>query len=366
MIIQHSKTRMTPRERVTTALLRGVPDRVPIDYSSNPAVHARLAKALGFLPGENEQVLQALGVDFRGVHPRYIGSKLFEVPEPFRVDPVYGFVMRYVANDDGGYWDFCNFPLKGADPEAIDAFPVPSPDDFDYDTAIRHLQSIDRQGYAAHIGGAGNADVINSTGRVMGMEDALVNLMTNDEATLRYVDRYVEMEIGILERLLERAAEHIAFVWIGEDLGTQISPMISMEMYRDVLKPRHQRYIDLAKGYQKPVMVHTCGSSSWVYDEFIRMGVSAVDTLQPEAKDMSPEYLKRRFGEKLAFHGCISTAGPLAYGTEADTQRCVRETLEQMMPGGGYMLAPTHSIQDNTPVENIIAMYNAAHKYGVY
>ena len=64
------------------------------------------------------------------------------------------------------------------------------------------------------------------------------------------------------------------------------------------------------------------------------MGIDAVDTLQPEAKDMSPAFLKKRFGGRLAFHGCISTAGPLAFGTVADVVRYCRDTLDVMMPGG--------------------------------
>jgi len=96
------------------------------------------------------------------------------------------------------------------------------------------------------------------------------------------------------------------------------------------------------------------------------MGVKAVDTLQPEATDMSPRYLKEKFGGRLAFHGCISTAGPLAFGTVEDVINNVKETLEIMMPGGGYCLAPTHAIQDNSPTANVVAMYEAAHKYGKY
>ena len=75
------------------------------------------------------------------------------------------------------------------------------------------------------------------------------------------------------------------------------------------------------------VMLHTCGSSSWTYDDYAEMGVAVVDTLQPEAADMSPRYLKDRFGGKLAFHGCISTAGAVAYGSVDDVAAEVRETL---------------------------------------
>lgn len=81
---------------------------------------------------------------------------------------------------------------------------------------------------------------------------------------------------------------------------------------------------------------------------------------------MDPAYLKERFGDRLAFHGCISTAGTLVTGTPDDVRRTVRETLEIMMPGGGYALAPTHHLQDNTPTENVLAMYAAAREFGVY
>jgi uroporphyrinogen decarboxylase len=96
------------------------------------------------------------------------------------------------------------------------------------------------------------------------------------------------------------------------------------------------------------------------------MGIDAVDTLQPEAKDMAPEYLKRTFGGRLAFHGCISTAGPVAFGTVAETVEYCRRTLDIMMPGGGYCFSPTHMLQDNSPTENVVAMYETARTYGKY
>jgi uroporphyrinogen-III decarboxylase len=113
-------------------------------------------------------------------------------------------------------------------------------------------------------------------------------------------------------------------------------------------------------------MIHTCGCSSWAYDEFVAMGIDAVDTLQPEAADMAPAYLKRRFGGRLAFHGCISTAGPVAFGTADEAREYCRQTLELMKPGGGYCFAPTHELQDNSPTENVLAMYRAAREFGAY
>ena len=220
--------------------------------------------------------------------------------------------------------------------------------------------------YAVYIGNPGVPDIINSTGRIMGMEDTLCNLMIEDEATLMFLNKRMNMNLGVMERILAKNKWKIDFMWLGEDLGTQTSPMISLEMYRKTLKPIHQNFIDLAKAYKLPVMIHTCGSSSWAYEDFIEMGVSAVDTLQPEAKNMSPEYLKHNFGGRLAFRGCISTAGPLAWGTTEETREYCKNTLEIMMKGYGYHFAPTHAIQDNSPAENVIAMYQAAHDFGVY
>ncbi len=353
---------MNGKQRVLNTFFREKCDRVPIDYTSNPIIHARLQSALGV--SDYEGVLKALDVDFRGVYVPFKGKNEFKQIEGLKVDPVYGFYTRWVENEFGGYDDFCNFPLQNASFEEIENFHVPSPDDFDYSFIPDQIKAY--KNYAISCGDPGMADIINATGRVMGMEDTLVNLMLEDEATLLYINKRCNMELGKLERIIEKAKGGIDFLWMGEDLGTQISPMISLELYRKVLRPFHQKYIDLAKNYNLPVMVHSCGSSSWVYEDFIKMGVDAVDTLQPEAVNMSPEYLAENFGGRLSFHGCISTAGALAYGSVVDVESAVKHTLSVMKPTRGYMLAPTHAIQDNTPVENIITMYKTALSEGKY
>ncbi len=362
--IQKAPETMRSKERVLKTFNFEKTDRVPIDYSSNPTIHMAFCRELGIPDGNYGALFEALGVDYRTAWPRYTGPLLFPEIEDCAVDPQYGFYTRWIPNKNGGYHDFCEFPLKDADPETIFAFPVPDPDKYDYNTAIDQLKS--QSDYALYVGNPGVGDIINSIGRVMGMEDTLVNLALEDEATLDLVNRKVTLELRIMERLLHKAGGLVDFVWIGEDLGTQIAPMISPALYNTVLRPHHQKFIDLAKAYHLPVMVHTCGSSSWVYEDFIKMGVNAVDTLQPEAVNMAPRYLKEHFGGRLSFHGCISTAGALAYGTTEEVEKVVRETLEIMMPGGGYHFSPTHMIQDNTPVENIVTMYQCAHRYGRY
>jgi hypothetical protein len=356
--------KMTSKERVMTTFNHQEPDRVPINYAANPGINARLLKYFNLKPNEGKALRDALGVDFSGVAARYKGPRLHAEIEGRSVDPVYGIHKRLIQHQSGSYWDFCDFPLKDADEETVANWPMPSPDDYDYSQIESNC--ITNSDYAISAGGAGLPDVINSTGMIRSMEQVLIDLATDEPAGLLYIDRKLDITCEILYRTLEAAKGKIDFVRMGEDLGTQYTPMMSMYLFRKHIRPRHQRVIDIAKSFGLPTMIHTCGSSSWAYEDYIEMGMNVVDTLQPEATNMSPEYLKKTFGGRLAFHGCISTAGPVAYGSVDEVDQYVKNILDIMMPGGGYCFAPTHQLQDNSPTENVIAMYEAANKYGRY
>jgi hypothetical protein len=354
---------MTSKERVLTSFGHAIPDRVPIDYLANPGVDARLKAHYGLRSDDDEGLREILGVDFHEIIPRYTGPPLHgEIPGK-QID-IWGIRTRWVEHDTGGYWDYCDFPLKDADQEAVDRWPMPSPDDFDYDGA---LAECDRKKDACLlIGNPGGGDIINTTGMIRTMEQALLDLMTDEPAALRFIDRKNAVQLEVYRRMLEKARGRLDMMWLGEDLGTQRGPMVSLELFRKQIRPRHQKFVDLARSFGIPVMMHSCGSSSWAFEDFLSMGITVVDTLQPEAKDMAPALLKERFGSRLSFHGCISTAGNLATGTVQDVVREVTHTLEVMKPGGGYALSPTHMLQDNSPTENVVAMYETAHTRGRY
>jgi uroporphyrinogen decarboxylase len=355
---------MTSKERVLTAFARREPDRVPINYDANPGIDARLKAHFGLRPDDEEGLRRALGVDFRRLGAPYAGPRLHpEIPDR-HVDPVWGWITRYVEHGAGGYWDYVDFPLRDADEETVARWPMPSPDDFDY-SRLRTACEKNKE-YAVGVGSPGLACIMNTVGFWRGMEQMFLDLVTEDPAGFLLIDRMLEVHLEITRRELEAAKGGVDFIWIGEDLGTQRGPLISMETFRKQIKPRHKPFFDLARASDLPVMMHTCGSSSWAYDDYIGMGLKVADTLQPEAKDMAPEYLKRRFGDRLAFHGCISTAGPVSFGTVDDVIADCRKTLDAMMPGGGYCFAPTHALQDNSPTENVLAMYDTAKRYGRY
>ncbi|NLY61916.1 MAG: hypothetical protein GX054_10495 [Clostridiales bacterium] len=355
---------LTSKERVKKVFAHEEPDRVPINYSANPGIDKRLKEYFGLAPDDNDGLLQVLGVDFRGVRAPYTGPRLHAEVKERNTDPEWGIRTRWIEHSTGGYWDYCDFPLQNARLDQIESWPMPSPEDYDYDSLLNMCEKYEE--YAIYLGDPGLADIINTTGMLRGMEQVLIDLITDDPAGLRLIDRRLEIQLEVMRRSLEVVGEKVDFLWMGEDLGTQIGPLIGKKLFRKHILPRHQRFIDLVSEYGLPVMLHSCGSSSWSYEDYISIGLKAVDTLQPEAKDMEPAYLKKHFGGRLVFHGCISTAGPVAFGTRDEVVEYVKDILDIMMPGSGYCFAPTHALQDNSPVENVVAMYEMAHKYRRY
>ena len=355
--------KLSSKERVLTTFARQIPDQVPINYEANPGIDARLKSHFGLAPADHEGLRQRLGVDFRCVLPAYIGPKLHADQPGLTVDN-WGIRRRWVEHATGGYWDYCDWPLENATLTEIENWPLPSPDHFDYAALPAICRAF--QDYAVVTGGPGVGDIINSTGMLRTMAQVLIDLATDEPAGLRLIDRRIAIWEEIMRRTLEAAHGLIDVLWIGEDLGTQRGPTISLDLFRTHIRPRLQKFVDLAKAADRQVMVHSCGSSSWAFADFAAMGVTVVDTLQPEAQAMAPADLKQRYGDRLAFHGMISTAGPVATGTVAEVVQNCQETLEIMMPGGGYAFAPTHALQDNSPTENVIAMYDTVRRAGHY
>jgi len=355
---------MTSRERVLTALAHQEPDRVPMDYEANGAIDARLKRHFGLADHDADGLRAALGCDLHQVWIPYNGPQIHAPVPEVQVNPEWGIRTRWVEHPTGGYWDYCGFPLAEATLEQVEAWPMPNPDHYDY-AAVR-AQCERYPDLALYVGNPGLPDIINSTGMLFGMEQVLVGLISEDPAVLRFIERKAAIQLEVTRRTIEAARGRLDLLWMGEDLGTQIAPMISLDLYRRQIRPHQQKFVDLARAHRMPVVIHTCGCSSWAYEDFIVMGIRGVSTLQPEAVNMSPAHLKKTFGGRLAFHGCISTAGVLATGTPDEVTRTVRETLEIMKPGGGYILAPTHMIQDNSPTENVLAMYEAGRRFGGY
>jgi len=139
--------------------------------------------------------------------------------------------------------------------------------------------------------------------------------------------------------------------------------MISRNMWRKYIKPRHARIIEVAKSYGKSVMYHCDGAIYPLLDELIDMGIDVLNPIQPTAKDMAPARLKLEFGDRLAFHGGIDIVGTLPHGTPSEVRTEVVERVNDLGDGGGYILTSSHHIQSDTPLENVLAMYEMDLRY---
>ena len=359
---------MNSKQRVKNTFLHKAVDRVPINYFANGEIDAKLKKHFGLEKDDDEGLRIALGVDFRAIGVKS-DEILFEpddidIKNEYKVDPQWGIRTKWVEHPTGGYQDYIRFPLRGATIDDIRKWPFPNPDGFNYDALESAISMY--SDYALYVGSAGLGDNMNSAGMLFSQEEVYAGMILEDPALLYYLDKRMEVMLEITKRSLEHSKAAIDFMWIGEDLGTQKAPIISLALFRKQIRPRLQKFVDLAHKFEIPVMIHSCGSSSWAFNDFIDMGITAVDTLQPEANDMSPEYLIDTYGDKLVYHGCISTAGPVAYGTVDETERYCKKTLEIMMQTKGYCFSPTHELQDNSHLENVLKMYECAQTYGQY
>ena len=159
---------------------------------------------------------------------------------------------------------------------------------------------------------------------------------------------------------------HADIVLYGDDVAYQTGPMVRRETYEKQIKPYQFRVFDLLKQYPMKVLYHSCGSVVTLVEDFIELGVDALNPVQVSAKDMDTARLKRDFGDRIAFWGGIDTQQTLCRGSVDDVRREVRQRISDLAPGGGYVLCAVHNIQPEVPPENINAMYEEALASGTY
>lgn len=348
-------TRLGSKERFRLCVTHRQPDRPPIQYYATPEFDARLRTRLG-----NVEPIVALEVDFRHVSPRSTraarqpasGSRVAAYDE-FGV----GYAMqRY---EGGEYPEAYELPFAGMDTmEEVIAHPWPSADDWDYSGLGAAAEALGDR--VVCYGSAGIPDMINGVSRGRGMERVLCDIVTEDEVGLAIIDRRVDYYHEWLRRGLEAARDRIDVVCLGEDLGTQNGPMVSLPVFDRFFRPRLQRFIDLAHFYGCRAMLHSCGSTRKLHSRFVEMGLDILDAMQPEPIGQDPEQIKRESGDRLTLCGLISTQRTLPFGTVDDCRAEAEHRVRVIGRDGGYIFAPAHCIQPDTPVDNVIAAYEVA------
>ena len=141
--------------------------------------------------------------------------------------------------------------------------------------------------------------------------------------------------------------------------------MMSMDLYRKMVKPYHKRLFSYIKSRTSAkVFYHSCGSVVHLIPDLIEIGVDVLNPIQVSAAGMDTKALKREFGKDICFWGAIDTQRVLPFGTPAEVEAEVKRRIEELGPGGGYVLCAVHNIQADVSPENICAMYDTARQPG--
>ncbi|MCD6469691.1 hypothetical protein J7L29_02700 [Candidatus Bathyarchaeota archaeon] len=204
--------------------------------------------------------------------------------------------------------------------------------------------------------------VLHAAMYLRGVKQALIDPLINSEFTRRLYEKITEFYLELNKRCFEEADGLIDIFMMGEDLGTQEGLLVSPKIFREFIKPYLAKHVQLAKRYGVKVMLHSCGAIHELIPDLIEMGIGILNPIQVRAKGMNPIELKREYGDKLSFHGGIDIQQTLPYGAPKDVRAEVRERIQTLGRGGGYILCTTHNIQPDTPLINILAMYEEAKK----
>jgi len=195
------------------------------------------------------------------------------------------------------------------------------------------------------------------------MELLLMDFVDNPEFADTLLDRITAKREAQAALYTELGVDLIC---LGDDVGTQQGMLMSLPMWRRWLKPRLARVIAAAKRVRPDVLInyHSDGNMGAVIPELIEIGVDILNPVQPECLD--PIELKRSYGERLSFWGTIGIQHTLPFGTPQEVREEVRTRIETVGAGGGLLIGPTHIVEPEVPLENIVAMVEAVKEYGAY
>jgi len=341
------------------AALNRVPaDRVPMRFNARAEVSAALKAQLG-MDGD-EQLLRRLGIDFRYVSMGYTGPK----PRPSFVPPnapprpekqsadtsdgisnrfrVYApFANMQSEAELDPYEEFLEQELSNGDPSVIEA-------------QANRLNAEQRYFIGFKIPGR----IFMLSQELRGAEQLLMDLALKPDFAERLMEILTVHAIKRIELVLGAAGDRIDVLQYNDDLGTQQALMISPDMFREFLLPRYKRIFGAVHGYGKLLFMHSCGAIRAVIPDLIEAGVDILNPVQVGAVGMAPEGLKRDFGNRLTFAGGIDVQSTLPFGSAEDVRAEVEERIRVLGAGGGYILDSTNLIQPDTPVENVLSMFD--------
>ncbi len=372
---------MKPRERFQKAMNHEEPDRVPIDLWITGAAYENLKSYLRITAPEtqewgimsnwkiSEEMLRRLHVDFRRVYMN--PSSSFEPKDhgDGTIDSEFGSRFAWF----GPYLEVVHFPwAEFTEVEQVEQYEWLDPDDPSRMNGVmdraKHLHEETDFAVIGMVGGPWGAFEICAH-YMRGFDKFLVDLATRKDLAKAMMDKAMSLAIAMNRMLLDEVGDYLDLVLVGDDLGHQHGLIMSPKMYRDLVKPRHKKiYSDIHKrAPHVKVLYHSCGAIEPMIDDLIEVGVDILNPLQPLAWGMESALLKKKYGNRICFHGGVDLQDAMAAtGTLDDVRKEVETRLSAFAPGGGYIFAPAHNLQPDSTPEKIVEMYDHAEKKGKY
>jgi uroporphyrinogen decarboxylase len=350
---------LTGRERVRLALRHETADRVPIAMvcsGINPPAERELAAYLLRERGLTvEEYLKPL-VDITKVAPPYRGPALPEGTD------AWGVVRRPVSYGTGAYDEIAHYPLAGAAAVGdLASHRWPDPDWWDFD-GLRDQIALARADDDPCLMIV-NGNLFETSWYMRGLEQMLVDAMVDEGLFDAVMSRVTDFYVAFFSRALAAAGGEIDLVFTADDIGDQRGPILPPDRWRRLIAPHHRRLNDVIHSHGAKVIYHSDGSVMWALDGLVEMGIDVLQALQFSADGMDPVAMKRDWGDRLCFEGGVSVQTTLPFGTVEDVRAEVRDRIDVLGRGGGYILGPSHWIQAGTPPENIVAMFDTAREH---
>jgi uroporphyrinogen decarboxylase len=380
---------MTPRERVLAAINHQEPDRVPImlGVSNATGIKMKTYRAIKELIGVeaedryiydwpelgtaliDEKTMIRLHSDVRGVldlEPDWVLERNRN-REPHS-DYVNSWGSGAVEVAPGEWYPMVE-PLADATTiEEIEDYPWPDMSD---PTRYAHVPAeaaaLAEQNEYAIVATPWLLFPFERAFAMQGMEKFLLNMVMYPEFAEALLWKHLELCKTGMGHFLEALGPNVDIIKIGDDLGTQESLLMSPGMYRSMLKPVHAEFIDfIKKRTHAKVMFHTDGDVFPLIEDFIEMGVDILNPVQAAGKMANTEALQEIYGKDIVFCGGVDTGHVLPKGTPEEVGQAVRRIIETLGPGGGLMIGAVHTVMNDVPAENVLAMVDAVEEFGYY
>ncbi len=349
---------MNSKERVQIALNHKEPDRVPLDLWITPEIEKTLMQKMD--RSDSFDLRVELGHDLLMSIVGIVASFYMSDDEEY-VDP-WGVTWRQVryAEGAGKYTEIVDHPLAGEDAK-LQSYHPPDPDEPGQYAEIAGV--IERYGKSHSIVGGILGSVFEGPWYLRGMSQLLQDMIVNKDYANHLMDLVLNFHLRAGLKLISMGCD---ILLAGDDVGTQDRMLISPELWREYVKPRYGSLFHQYKRANPDIRIatHICGFIEPIIDDLVEVGVDVLNPVQPLAMD--PDGLKKRFGSRISFWGGVDDQRVLPFGSAAEVAREVQLRLQQLAPGGGYILCSSHNIQAATPLDNVMAFYDTYWKHGSY